>query len=134
MEVEQQTYEIKAQAILDRLSLAAKKKRLSLRLTQEEAAFEAGVTIKTVQSLEQAKNTHMLKSMTYLVFLGLGNNIMQSMPNPERLTPIEQMSISKGKIDSIRRARVSRKKATPSTDADDKVSESRLSGSPWKTQ
>lgn len=134
-------YEQTAQSVLDRIAIAAKKKRLALQHSQEEAAFHAGVSIKAVQAVESAKNCHVMKLMTYLAYLGLTDALLASLPDPERLTPIEKMAISKGKVDDIKKARVSRTRKdshegnalnhATSKQAYSEVAEKKL---PWKTE
>ena len=132
-------YEESAQLVLDRIALAAKKKRLALQHSQEEAAFHAGLSIKAVQAVESASNCHVIKLMTYLAYLGLTDLILNSFPDPERLTPIEKMAISKGKVDDIKKARVSRTRKgahkagsqETGTASTNKISDKKL---PWKTE
>ena len=132
-------YEESAQLVLDRIALAAKKKRLALQHSQEEAAFHAGLSIKAVQAVESASNCHVIKLMTYLAFLGLTDLILNSFPDPVRLTPIEKMAISKGKVDDIKKARVSRARKgahkaghqETGTASANTISDKKL---PWKTE
>ena len=124
-------YEESAQLVLDRIAVAAKKKRLALQLSQEEAAFKAGLSIKAVQAVESANNCHVIKLMTYLAYLRLTDLMISSFPDPERLTPIEKMAISKGKVDDIKKARVSRTRKDNAETSQAKATDKKL---PWKTE
>lgn len=124
-------YEESAQLVLDRIALAAKKKRLALQHSQEEAAFHAGLSIKAVQAVESANNCHVIKLMTYLAYLGLTDLMLNSFPDPERLTPIEKMAISKGKVNDIKKARVSRTRKENAEASQSKATDKNL---PWKTE
>mgnify|MGYP000246106867 CR=1 FL=1 len=127
-----QDCEQEAQRILDRIAMMAKKARIGLKQSQGEAAFSAGLSVKAIQAVESAKNGHSMKLMVYLSYLGLTELLLNSLPDPERLTPIEKMAIAKGKTDSIRKARVSKNRhVVQSINPRMGVAEKKL---PWKTE
>jgi hypothetical protein len=124
-----ETFEEQAQALLDRLAIVAKKRRLARNLSQQEAGFEAGVSIKIVQVIEGAKNCQGLNLMTYLAFLGILESFMNTLPDPSQLTPIEQTARTQKVVTEIKKARVSRHRASTRQDASLIGSKKPL---PWK--
>jgi hypothetical protein len=124
-----ETFEEQAQALLDRLAIVAKKRRLARNLSQQEAGFGAGVSIKIVQAIEGAKNCQGLNLMTYLAFLGILESFMNTLPDPSQLTPIEQTARTQKVVTEIKKARVSRDRASTRQGASLIASKKPL---PWK--
>jgi transcriptional regulator with XRE-family HTH domain len=128
MTINKITYEEQAVILLERIALTAKKTRLSRKLSQQEAGFAAGVSIKIVQAVESAKNCQSLNLMTYLAYLDILGLFTATLPDPNRLTPVEQKIRSEKIVTEIKNARVSRDR--PSTQQQiNKVASKSL---PWK--
>jgi hypothetical protein len=129
VDINAQTFEEQAQAMLDRLAIVAKKRRLARNLSQQEAGFEAGVSIKIVQAIEGAKNCQGLNLMTYLAFLDILPSLLNTLPDPSQLTPIEQAVRTKKVVTEIKKARVSRGRASTKNSKAQIASNKPL---PWK--
>ena len=79
--------------------------RLAYPMTQKELAERTGLSLRSVQNLENEKDTHVSTLLTILDYLGLGDNILEVIPAPED-RPSFQVMKAKGKI----RQRVRKKK------------------------
>ncbi|TXK98968.1 hypothetical protein BMR02_08110 [Methylococcaceae bacterium HT1] len=63
--------------------------RLQRNVDQESAANEAGVSLRTLQNIEAGKAVNSSSLFAYLSYLGLLDNMLATLPDPAKLTPIE---------------------------------------------
>lgn len=80
--------------------------RLLRDLDQETAAFETGISLRTLQNIESGQAVSGSTLFAYLDYLDLLKPMLETLPDPQQLTPMEQL-----KTIPQRRERA-RKKAT----------------------
>lgn len=71
--------------------------RLAYPMTQKELAEKTGLSLRSIQNLENEKDTHVSTMLTILDYLGLGDSILTIIPDPDD-RPSVQMLKAKGKI------------------------------------
>ncbi|WP_428354865.1 helix-turn-helix domain-containing protein [Methyloprofundus sp.] len=74
--------------------------RLQRNIDQESAANETGVSLRTIQNIEAGKAVNSSSLFAYLNYLDLLDNMLATLPDPAKLTPMEQL-----KATPTRRAR-----------------------------
>ena len=82
------------------IASSAKFVRLQRNVDQESAANEAGVSLRTIQNIEAAKAVNSSSLFAYLSYLDLLDNMLATLPDPAKLTPMELL-----KTTAKRRAR-----------------------------
>lgn len=100
------------------IASSAKFIRLQRNLTQEIAASESGISLRTLQNIEAGKSVNSSSLFAYLNYLGLLNNMLATLPDPTQLSPMELINNA-----PHRRARAGRsikKTATSIREANDK--------------
>jgi len=75
----------------NRLASVVKYVRLQLNLEQQTVANETGVSLRTIQNIEAGKSVNASSLFAYLDFLGLLQNMLSNLPNPDNLTPMERL-------------------------------------------
>jgi transcriptional regulator with XRE-family HTH domain len=92
------------------IASATKFVRLQRNLAQETIANEAGISLRTLQNIETGKPVNSSSLFAYLNYLDLLDNMLDTLPDPSQLTPMEIL-----KKTSNRRARASNNLKNQST-------------------
>lgn len=71
--------------------------RLAYPMTQKELAERTGLSLRSIQNLENEKDTYVSTLFTILEYLGLGDNILAMLPDPDD-RPSVQMLKAKGRV------------------------------------
>lgn len=81
--------------------------RLQRNATQDTAAIESGISLRTIQNIEAGKAVSSSSLFAYLNYLGILDNMLATLPDPAKLTPMELL-----KTTANRRARAGKKLKT----------------------
>lgn len=73
------------------IALSTRFVRLQRNIDQESAANESGVSLRTIQNIEAGKAVNSSSLFAYLSYLDLLDNMLATLPDPAKLTPMEQL-------------------------------------------
>lgn len=93
--------------IFETLASSTRFVRLQRNVDQETAAREAGISLRTIQNIEAGKAVNSSSLFAYLAYLNLLDNMLSTLPDPTKLTPMEQLVTT-----PKRRARARKSKKT----------------------
>lgn len=99
----------------DQIANSARYIRLQREIDQATAATESGISLRTVQNIEAGKPVNASSLFTYLEFLGLLPDMLATLPDPNKPTPMELLSARKEGRKRVRSAPA--RKASFNTDA-----------------
>jgi len=68
--------------------------RLQRNVDQEIAANEAGISLRTLQNIEAGKAVNSSSLFAYLNYLDLLDNMLATLPDPAKLTPMELLKVT----------------------------------------
>ena len=71
------------------IAASAKFVRLQRNVDQESAANDAGISLRTIQNIEAGKAVNSSSLFAYLSYLDLLDNMLATLPDPDKLTPME---------------------------------------------
>ena len=74
------------------IASATKRVRLQRNVGQETAANESAISLRTIQNIEAGKAVNSSSLFSYLAYLDLLENMLATLPDPNKLTPVEQLS------------------------------------------
>lgn len=63
--------------------------RLQRNVDQKTAANEAAISLRTIQNIEAGNAVNSSSLFAYLAYLNLLDNMLSTLPDPDKLTPIE---------------------------------------------
>ncbi|GAA6133463.1 hypothetical protein NBRC116188_02520 [Oceaniserpentilla sp. 4NH20-0058] len=91
-----------------RIGRVCKDARLSQNRTQAEQSELAEISLRAVQNIEAGQSGQTLILFKYLQSLGLLEVLVSALPDPEALTPLEQLAMEKAR--PLKPKRISRKR------------------------
>lgn len=74
------------------IAASVKYVRLQRNINQETAAYESGISLRTLQNIEAGKAVNTESLLAYLEYLDLLQNMLASLPDPNQLTPMELLA------------------------------------------
>ncbi len=108
-----QTSEQAVTSILNRISQAGRKQRLSNNTSQTDQSEIAGISIKALQKIEASEGGNSSVLFKYLHSLDLLGLLYTALPDPTELTPIEKFEIQKKNSKIRASGKSKRPQATP---------------------
>ncbi|MCK5356369.1 MAG: helix-turn-helix transcriptional regulator [Methyloprofundus sp.] len=85
--------------------------RLQRNIAQETAATESGISLRTLQNIEAGNAVNSSSLFAYLNYLDLLDNMLATLPDPAKLTPLELLKATPNRRARAREA--VKNKATP---------------------
>jgi transcriptional regulator with XRE-family HTH domain len=81
----------------DDIAKSAQYTRIQRKVDQATAAEESGISLRTVQNIEAGKPANTSSLFAYLDYLGLLADMLGTLPDPNKPTPLEMLSAQKKK-------------------------------------
>jgi DNA-binding XRE family transcriptional regulator len=98
-------------AMLARLGEVSRQARIEQKRTQTEQAALAEISLRAAQNIEAGQSGQTAILFKYLFSLGLLDALYSALPDPQALSPLEQLAMAKDK--PVRPQRVSRNRGLP---------------------
>ena len=91
--------------IFKNIASSAQYVRLQHNVDQETAANESGISTRTLQNIEAGKPVNSQSLFLYLAYLGLLDDMVSTLPDPNKLTPMEQLKVAPKRRERARKKR-----------------------------
>ena len=91
-------------AVLVRLAESCRQTRIAQNHTQAEQAALAEISLRAAQNIESGQSGQTAILFKYLFSLGLLSQIHDALPDPDAVSPLEQLAIDKAKPKKPQRA------------------------------
>lgn len=98
----------------DQIARAARYVRVKREIDQATAAEESGISLRTIQNIEAGKPVNASTLFSYLEFLGLLAEMLATLPDPDKPTPMELLA-AQAASQKEQRVRVRRSASNQST-------------------
>ena len=89
----------------DQIANASRHIRVKREIDQATAAEESGVSLRTIQNIEAGKAVNASTLFAYLEFLGLLSDMLATLPDPDKPTPMEILAVRKEQRTPVRSKR-----------------------------
>ena len=94
--------------IFKNIAASAQYIRLQRNVDQNTAADESGISARTLQNIEAGKPVNSQSLFLYLAYLGLLDDMLSTLPDPNKLTPMEQLKVAPKRRERARMKRSDR--------------------------
>ena len=91
-------------SVLVRLAEACRQTRIAQNRTQAEQAALAEISLRAAQNIESGRSGQTAILFKYLFSLGLLSQIHDALPDPDAVSPLEQLAMDKAKPKKPQRA------------------------------
>jgi len=100
------------ESVLIRLGESCRQARIGQNRTQVEQAALAEISLRAAQNIESGQSGQTAILFKYLFSLGLLGQLYGALPDPNEISPLEQLAMAKHKLKKPQRASRNRKVVT----------------------